>query len=135
MGNLRIYFTESDPAPANGYRVRYKKTGDANLTTLVPNATTSPAIITGADELVSYEGTLQTDCSNGVYSAPVTFTVDPCIGENLRVVGEECETGIRVNISSVDNGDGNYTCSYRYEWSNGEHGPVYFETSPFPCSL
>lgn len=135
MATLRIYFTESSPPPANGYRIRYKKVGDASLTTLVPNVTTSPAVVVGADGLSSYEGTIQTDCSNGVYSAPVPFSVDPCVGENLKIVGEECETGVKVYISSVDNGNGTYTCSYRYEWSDGQHGAVRFETSEYPCAL
>ena len=135
MGNLKIYFTESDPAPTNGYLVRYRKVGDAVYTTLSPSPMASPATVLNTTPLVSYEGTIQSDCSNGVYSSPAVFTVNPCVGDNIKVIGEECETGARVNISSTDNGAGTWNCTYWYVFSDGSHSSVFSESTMYNCLL
>lgn len=135
MGNLNIFFTVSSPAPTNGYLIKYRRVGTVPYTTVSPNQTVSPAVITGVNSTFSYEGTVQSDCSNGVYSPPSVFTVDPCVGPNFKVIGQQCVQATRVNIQSVNNGNSTFTCHYRYEFPDGTFSITYFETNALPCAL
>lgn len=77
MGKIQITFTPPSPAPANGYRVRYKKTTDANFITLAPNPTSSPIVISGVENGVSYNVAVEADCGSEVFSTAITATAAP----------------------------------------------------------
>lgn len=134
MGNIIINFNTVDPAPANGYRIKYRKVGDSTYTVVSPNPTTSPATITGVDNSFSYEGTIQSDCSNGIYSTAVSFSVDPCVGDDKKVVNGVCETGTRLNISSEDLGGGSFACHYKYVFSDSTLSAEFVEITSSACT-
>lgn len=77
MGKIQINFTPPSPAPANGYRVRYKKTTDTNYITLVPNPTASPVSISGLENGVSYNVSIEADCGSENYSSVINATAAP----------------------------------------------------------
>jgi hypothetical protein len=135
MANLILSFVPSDPAPINGYVVKYRKVGDTSWTTLSPQPTSSPITIPGVDQLFAYEGTIQSDCSNGFLSHTVPFRIEPCIGDNKKFVNGICETGTRINISSTPDGGGDYTCVYRYQFSDGSVTSDFVETTDESCPL
>lgn len=77
MGKLQINFTPPASAPANGYRVRYKKTTDPDYITLAPNPTSSPVVISNLENGVSYNVTIESNCSNEVYSPVIGLVAAP----------------------------------------------------------
>ena len=74
MAKLTIAFTPPSPAPANGYRVRYRKVGTTSYNTISPYPTTSPVVITGLENGVNYEGTIEAACDGGLFSSVVAFS-------------------------------------------------------------
>lgn len=72
MATLTINFT-SNNNPTNGYIVKYRQVGTSQYTTVSPNPTGSPVLITGLGAGMSYEGTIQADCGNGQYGVTGTF--------------------------------------------------------------
>jgi len=73
MAKLTITFTPPTPAPANGYRVKYRKVGTTAWNTVSPYPTSSPVIITGLENDVNYEGTIEAACDNESFSPLVAF--------------------------------------------------------------
>lgn len=132
MSTITINFTPPSPPCINGYKVIYRKVGDSSYTTLLPNVFTSPATITGIDLAFAYEGSIQSDCSNSIYSSLVTFSTLPCTGIGKKVVGGICTTGIKQYLTSTPSGD-EFTCTYRYFFTDGTQSPTYTETSPVAC--
>lgn len=133
MANLIISFVPTTPEPINGYVVKYRRVGDPAYTTVVPNPTSSPITIPGANNTYEYEGTIQADCSNGVLSTPVPFAYSPCIGDNKKLVSGVCETGTRFNVSSEAVGD-EYACTYKYMFSDGSFSASFVEMNDDPCT-
>lgn len=73
MATANIEFTPSGSAP-NGYRVRYRKIGTTgSYTTVSPNPSTSPAVISSFST-VGIEGDISADCGSGLYSAVANFS-------------------------------------------------------------
>lgn len=71
---LTISFTPASPTPAAGYRVKYWPADNpASITTVSPNPTSSPVLITGLTG-TSYVGTIEASCGGGQYSTAVPFT-------------------------------------------------------------
>lgn len=58
----------------------------------------------------------------------------PCIGNDKKVIGGVCETGMRINISSSESGTG-YECVFRYKWSDGSQSEDYVEINFAPCKV
>lgn len=60
-----------------------------------------------------------------------------CSGVDRRMVGCLCEKGYRVYTNSVNNGNGTFTCTFHYRWSDGFNGPDMTETvtSASACSI
>lgn len=133
MSSLIINFEPVEPEAINGYLVKYRRVGDSAYTTVVPNQKTSPITVAGINATFAYEGTIQADCSNGILSTPVAFTVEPCIGDNKKSVNGVCESGSRFNVSSTHLGPGRFSCIYRYMFSDGSMGPELIETSHIDC--
>ena len=77
MGKIQINFTAPSPAPSNGYRVRYKKSTDSNYITVAPNPTASPVVISGVENGVTYNVTIESDCGNENYSVVTSATAAP----------------------------------------------------------
>src|SRR5574343_98921 len=72
---LTLTWVNSTPAPALGYRVRYRIAGSSDpYTTVVPNPVSSPCVIPSATGL-SYEGTIEASCGNDQYGPVVNWTV------------------------------------------------------------
>ena len=72
MATLTLSFN-SDNNPTNGYIVKYRQAGTTQYTTVTPNPTSSPVIIGSLGAGVTYEGTIQADCSNGQLGTLTTF--------------------------------------------------------------
>ncbi|MGE7776566.1 hypothetical protein ACQKLP_17700 [Chitinophaga sp. NPDC101104] len=67
-----------------------------------------------------------------------TTTCVPCTGVNKKMINGVCETGVRVNLSTVNvsiPGQIRHKCTYRYEWSDCSKSPNYEEIGPQPCTL
>src|ERR1035437_2485335 len=78
MATLTLTFTPASPAPVNGYVVRYRiKDSGGSYTTVNPNPTGSPVIITGLLAGTEYEGDLGADCGYG-FSGILTFSTCTC---------------------------------------------------------
>ena len=74
MASLTINFTPASPTPSEGYRVKYWPTSNiSNITTVTPNPTSSPVVITGLTES-SYAGTIESSCGSGQYSSTQSFS-------------------------------------------------------------
>lgn len=73
MANLTINFVTTNN-PTNGYVVKYRQVGTTAYTTVSPNPTGTPVLITGLGAGASYEGTIQADCGSGQYGSVSTFT-------------------------------------------------------------
>jgi hypothetical protein len=73
MATLTITFSVASPAPSLGYRIKYRKVGDVAYTTISPNVTSSPVVITGVIEAVDYEGTIESECTSGFFSPVRNF--------------------------------------------------------------
>jgi len=72
MATLTIDFTAPTPVPVNGFSVKYRKIGTSTYSTVYPNPTTSPILITvPAGE--SYEGVIKSDCGNASSSPETNF--------------------------------------------------------------
>lgn len=78
MSTLTINFTPSDPTPVDGYIIKYRQVGTINYTTLSPNPTGSPAIITGLSG-TAYEGIIMTECNSDLDSSGIPFTAGSSI--------------------------------------------------------
>lgn len=72
MATLTINFS-SNNQPTNGYIVKYRQVGTSSYTTMTPNPTGSPILITGLGAGLSYEGTIQADCGDGRYGTLSSF--------------------------------------------------------------
>ena len=77
MAKIQITFTGPTPAPANGYRVQYKKTSVNDYTALGYNPTSSPIVISGLENGVSYNVLVESDCGNETYSPVVAVIATP----------------------------------------------------------
>ncbi len=55
-----------------------------------------------------------------------------CTGEGQKCILGECESGVRVYTSSVDN-LGHFICTYHYEFSDGSWSYNYTSSSSAPC--
>ncbi len=133
MSSIVINFDAPTPGPTNGYIVKYRRIGAISYTTLYPPPLTSPITINGISFDYGYEGTIQCNCSNSVYSQPVSFSTQPCIGDDKKVIMGVCQTGIRNNISAVSDGMGMYICTYNYLFTDGSHSVNLTETNIVPC--
>lgn len=91
---LTITFAAVSPAPQGGYRVKYWPTNSpASVTTITPNPTSSPVVITGLDG-TSYSGTVEASCGGGNYSTPTSFTgVAGSSGAATLSIGTTCSAG------------------------------------------
>lgn len=74
MPTLQIDFTVPSPAPVNGFIVKYRPIGTTTYTTVFPNPTSSPVLIT-IPSGTGYEGTIKSDCGNGSGSPESNFVV------------------------------------------------------------
>lgn len=117
MATLRISFVAASPAPANGYKISYRKKGSADAWSTV-NTATSPVDITVQDGF-SYEGNIASDCGGGVFSTSVSFDADvvaePCYiyeftnngATNATVYYEECNApGVQLQLTVIPQGSG-----------------------------
>lgn len=66
----------------------------------------------------------------------VTCDANNCWREGKKCVNCVCETGTRVNVSSVYNAQtGLYTCTYYYYWSDNSQSQNYTEQNSSPCQV
>ena len=72
--SLVLNFTPPIPAPANGYRVKWRVVGTPTYTTATGSFTSSPITLTGLPACDNIEGTIESSCSVTSFSAPATFT-------------------------------------------------------------
>lgn len=73
MATLTISFTAPIPAPYGGFTVKYRPIGTTTYTTVTPNPTSSPVVITGLAGGVGYEGTISSSCGNSINSPEQSF--------------------------------------------------------------
>jgi hypothetical protein len=72
---VNIIFTAASPAPADGYRVRYRLEGTLDPYGIVTGSS-SPITICGLEDGENYEILLDSDCGD-TFSEPETVTVTP----------------------------------------------------------
>lgn len=84
MATLQIDFTAPTPVPANGFVVKYRQVGTTPYTTVFPNPTSSPVIIT-IPSGTSYEGTIKSDCGNSSTSPEFSFIAYGSVAINVPV--------------------------------------------------
>lgn len=120
MATLRITFTPTSPAPANGYTIAYRKEGTGAAYTTV-NTSSSPVDIT-VDDGWSYEGYIRANCANGATSVSVDFTAavtaEPCYiyefsnagGTNATVYYKECNLAPVQSLTVLTGGTQVYQC-------------------------
>src|SRR5688572_2741065 len=108
-----IEFVPCEPAPVNGYLVKYRPFGSLEDYRVVePNQTESPIVIVDENDPpgTSYEGTIQGDCGGGVLGVPSPWEFSnsdsisgsgsqseepPIVGKNAHLVNE---TGAAVQV-------------------------------------
>lgn len=76
---LTVNFTGSDPAPANGYILKWQ-TASGSLNTVTPNPTSSPVTISNVPVCEDITVTMQSQCDNSEVSAIQTTTVSAQTG-------------------------------------------------------
>lgn len=109
---LTVNFTAANPAPSEGYLVRYWPTGNEGALQST-TVTTSPAEITGLAEY-NYSGTIESICSFA-NSSRASFSAQLC---NLQVTVEttnptnQAGTNGTATVTAVNNGSGTYTYSW-----------------------
>lgn len=99
MAKLTVSFTPPSPAPSNGYRVKYRKAGTTAWNTVSPYPTSSPVVISGLENGVAYEGTIESSCDNGFFSPLIAFSATP--GQTFVQCG--------ASLSNTYSGSGYYT--------------------------
>lgn len=76
MASVNLTWNAVTPAPTSGYRVKFWPTGSPSLvSTISPNPTTNSYTITGLGAGISYSGTVESTCTGGTFSTPVSWTV------------------------------------------------------------
>ena len=58
-------------------------------------------------------------CSNGC---------NVCFGLNRKCINDVCETGYKALVSSVQQGDGTWLCTFHYVFSDGSYSANFTET-------
>jgi len=71
---ITINFNPSTPAPANGYRVRWRNVGSANYI-IAGTYTSSPVVLPNIPMCVAVEGTIENSCGNNDYSSSTLWSV------------------------------------------------------------
>lgn len=94
--NLVINFTAADPAPANGYIVKWKTASQSVYTQVFPNPTTSPVTVTNVPACEDINVSVQSACGPGSTSSEVTTTVTG-LAVPLR-----CDCGYEGNIDNMN---------------------------------
>ena len=76
MASITLTWTGSNPAPVNGYRIKYwRTTNPGTVFTVTPNVVSSPYTITGLQDGSNYTGTIEASCAGGTYSTPANWSV------------------------------------------------------------
>lgn len=104
MAKLTVQFTPPSPAPSNGYRVKYRKAGTTSWNVVSPYPTASPVVISGLENGVAYETTIESACDDGFFSSLTTITAP----SNRTYV--QCGASLSNNYS----GNGYYTYPHIY---------------------
>ena len=58
-----------------------------------------------------------------------------CGGVGQKMVNGTCETGTRINSSTMQLPNGTWQCTYYYQWSDGSVSQFYTETNSSPCPI
>lgn len=74
--SLVLNFTPPTPAPANGYRVKWRVVGTTQYTTAAGPFTSSPITLTNIPACDNIEGTIESSCSTTSFSAPASFSAN-----------------------------------------------------------
>jgi hypothetical protein len=110
---LTISWAPASPTPPNGYRIKYWPSDNpTNVTTVSPNPTTSPAIISLPILYAKqYSGTVEASCTKSTYSTPVGFTASTgavVTAKSVTSIGNGDDWRIVSNGAfDIDWGDGN----------------------------
>lgn len=71
------------------------------------------------------------------FECPPMITCTQCDSyvymNGMACIEGTCEFGVKVYLSSVPDGYGGYTCTFRYEFSDGSYSYVFTETSSSSC--
>lgn len=82
--SLSVSFTAANPAPANGYIVKWKRASDSVYTTLPgANPTSSPVVISNVPACEDVNVIVQSSCGGGLLSTEVT-TIATGLGYGLK---------------------------------------------------
>ena len=121
-----VVFDPAIPAPANGYRLRYRIQG-SNAAWITLTSATSPIVVTGLVDGATYEAFLDADCGGGTFSyPPVPLTFLPP-GDTTTTSSTSTTTTQYTNVSVQSTLAGttvtNVTGISGFTWSGGPMGP------------
>jgi uncharacterized membrane protein YgcG len=96
--NVSVSFTAANPAPANGYIVKWKKASEptSSYVQVIPNPTVSPVVINNVPACENINVIVQASCGPGFTSQEVTATATG-LGVPLK-----CGCGYDGNIDNMD---------------------------------
>jgi hypothetical protein len=91
-----VTFTAANPAPTNGYIVKWKLASDNTYTTVFPNPTSSPVTIYNVSACQDINVSVQSACAPGFESQPATTTVT---GLNVPL---KCDCGYEGTVDNMN---------------------------------
>lgn len=95
MASVNLTWNAVTPAPISGYRIKFWPSASPTVvSTISPNPTTNSYTITGLGAGVSYSGTIESTCSGGTYSTPVSWTA------HVPLITYKYYTATRFNCAS-----------------------------------
>jgi YD repeat-containing protein len=87
------------------------------------------SVISQADADAKAQADMQANGQAYANKNSTCYTSGPCSGPGQKMVNCMCQTGTKIYTSSVNNGNGTYTCVYYYHWSDGTNSPTITETN------
>ena len=105
-GNIIVTFS-----PVSGiasYQVKYKQTGTSTWIILPTEPTVSPFTIPVSDNSVGYDISMASNCGNGTYSTPYTFSTSPSSTYTFTVNAMTATPGTGIQIYYQINSSGSW---------------------------
>ncbi|MBX2926137.1 MAG: hypothetical protein KF746_28355 [Chitinophagaceae bacterium] len=105
--------------------------GTGLLYTYTVPAGTYTSVISQADA----DAQAQADADANAQTAANTYGTCSCNTEDKKFINGVCETGVRQNMSTSQQPNGQWKCTYRYYFSNGTYKGPYYSYGSSPCGV
>lgn len=98
MAQVQVQFTPPTPAPANGYKVKYRISGSGAAYSEV-SGSSSPITIPGVDVTKDYEGTVRSICNlEGYESSEVAWSAAKLYAAKITFANTNNNSGLEFSI-------------------------------------